>query len=100
MPFQKEILRDIRQDRMPKDSSKLYVDLFNLYCEALGYPHRKQNTLSTSVKVSQAAGYGITVYSIFAFNDAQYLFSPIHYDFFDISEKIESAWLGDRKSVV
>lgn len=93
MPFKNEFIRDIRQDRMPRDSSQLYANLFNWYCEALGYPHRKQNTLSTSVKVQQAAGYGITVYQIFPFDNAQYLFSPIHYDFFDVSERIEAAWL-------
>ncbi len=93
MPFQREIVRDIRQDRMPKDSSQLYVNLFNFYCEALEYPHRKENTLSTSIDLRQAASYGITIYSIFPFDGAQYLYSPIHRDFFDVSERIEAAWL-------
>jgi len=92
VPFQEQFVRAVRQDRVLKNSSPHEGRLFDLYCQMLGFPHRKRNTLSTALTVTQAAWYGITVYQIFPYNNASYLFSTKHKDLLDLATEIDSVW--------
>ena len=99
-PFKDEFVKSIRQDRVPQTSLPYEVRLFDLYCEVLGAPHRKANTLSTSVSVRQASEFGITVYQIFPFNDATYLYSTTHKDFIDLTMVLLKCWNEENNSIM
>lgn len=78
-----DFIGTIRDDRRAKTSTPFEVEIFDAYCEANGWPHRKANTLSVTSYSSQAKTYGDYRYEIFPFDGTQYLYSTDHMNFSD-----------------
>ena len=100
VPFKDEFVKSIRQDRQAQASAPYEVRLFDLYCEVLGAPHRKSNTLSTSVSIHQAADFGITVFQILPFDGSTYLYSTTHRDFLDLTMVLLKCWNEEHESIM
>lgn len=83
----------IRTDRFARDSTSLQVAMFDTIMEANGWPHRKSNTLSTSTNIEQAADFGTSIFQIYPYDDASYVYSTEYGDFLDPIRQVANTFL-------
>lgn len=94
---------NIRQDRTPLNSDAFDVQIFNTLMEANGWPHRKSNTLSTSVSLEDAYAYSLgknegnngATYRIFPDNGCVFVGSTRYDDFIHIPHTINRVIEGE-----
>lgn len=100
---------NIRTDRVARNSRQYAVWGFDALMEALGYPHRKSNTLSTTTNRLQSASYtgkyegerlvsSGAIYQIFPVDGTQYLYSTYIRDFIRIGYAVTDAFLESLNS--
>jgi len=93
------VLKQIRQDRSPLHSSKMQEIIFDTFTEACGFPHRKHNTVSFSNQIDLAKDFG-NVYQVWAFDDAQYLYSTEFPDFIGLASRIKVQFDGVKSNKI
>lgn len=82
----------IRTDRKPLHSSEEEHAVFDALMAAAGWPHRKSNTLSTTITRDQTRDYGNNTFRVMPFDGATYLYSTQHNDLMSVPDSILADW--------